>query len=377
MNYRPKRIVSLVGDMRLSRPYYHCKHCGHGTWPWDAILALSPERLTPAAQEITSLTGILNSFGKAADRVLEKTAGLRLSESTVERTTEAAGERLGERLEQGEVFGPNVDWKWNKDAEGKSCAYVSLDATGIMMQGENGAKAEGRMVNVGMIFNPQPRAAKEKDICKPCDGVRYLAGLYTLEELGPLLRRQGAQVGMDRADNWIALSDAGNGLDHFLDVNFPRATRIVDFRHASEYVHDFAKAYRPEEAASLAGKWCHQLKHEGGAALLTELKGLDTKQMTAPGQEQYDKACTYFNNHHERMDYPMYLAKGWQIGTGAMESACKTVINQRLNMGGMRWGEAGSDAVAHLRALYCSDADQWDAFWSDPRSPKKQPKKAA
>lgn len=377
MNYRPKRIVSLVGDMRLSRPYYHCEHCHHGLWPWDEVLCLSPERLTPGAQEIAALMGTLHSFGKAADRVLEKSTGLRLSESTVERTTEAAGERLGIRLQQGEVFGPAQDWKWHKDAQGKTCAYVGLDATGIMMQGPDGAKAEGRMVNVGMIFNPQPRAALEHDLCKPCDGVRYLAGLYSLEELGPLLRRQGGQVGMNRAEVWIALTDAGNGLDRFMEVNFPLAIRIVDFRHASEYVHDFAKAYRPEQAASLAQTWCHQLKHEGGTSLLAVLEGLERQTMTAAAQEQYDKALTYFRNHHDRMDYPRYLANGWQIATGAVESACKTVINQRLNMGGMRWGEAGSDAVAHLRALYCSDADQWDFFWSDPRPHETQQQTAA
>ena len=116
---------------------------------------------------------------KAADRVLEKTAGLRLSESTTERTTEGAGVRLGQWLEAGEVFGPKVLWKWHRDAEGKTCAYVGVDATGIMMQGPDGAKADGRMVNVGMIFNPQPRAPEDQEICKPCDGVRYLAGLWT------------------------------------------------------------------------------------------------------------------------------------------------------------------------------------------------------
>jgi len=377
MNYRPKQITSLVGDIQLFRPYYHCSHCHEGMWPWDQILCLSPERLTPAAQEITALGGVVNSFGKAADRILAKMAGLNVSESTVERTTEAAGERLGTRLQEGEVFGPKIDWKWNKDAEGKTCAYVGLDATGIMMQGPEGAKAEGRMVNVGAIFNPQPRAEKDEDICKPCDGMRYVAGLYTFEEIGILMRRQGAQVGMDRADNWIALTDAGNGLDHFMEVNFPRAIRIVDFRHASEYVHDFAKAYRPgKEGESLADTWCHQLKHKGGAALLATLEGLDWP-MTAAAQEQYEKALTYFRNHHSRMDYPTYLVKGWQIGTGAVESACKIVINQRLNMGGMRWGEDGSDAVSHLRALYCSEPDQWDAFWSDPRPAKLQAKKAA
>ena len=128
--------------MRLSRPYYHCEHCHHGIWPWDAVLRLSAERLTPGAQEVVSLLGILNSFGKAADRVLEKTAGLRLSESAVERTTEGAGERLGSWLAAGEVFGPKVSWKWHLDADGKRCAYVGVDATGIMMQGPDGAVVE-------------------------------------------------------------------------------------------------------------------------------------------------------------------------------------------------------------------------------------------
>ena len=372
VTYRPKWVTSLVGDMRLSRPYYHCEHCHHGIWPWDDRLGLSGQSLTPAAQEVIALVGIGNSFGKAADRVLEKTSGLRRSESTVERVTEAAGERLGDRLDQGDVFGPKTDWEWHKDAQGQRCAYISVDATGIMMQGPNAAKADGRMVNVGLIFNPQPRSVKDEGLCKPCDGVRYLAGLYSLPELGALMRRQGAQVGMDRVDNWIALTDAGSGLDRFMAVYFPRAVRIVDFRHASEYVHDLAKGYDADNAKGLAERWCHQLKHDGGAALLGALQSLNREAMTSTVQEQYDKTCTYLTNHHDRMDYPRYLAKGWQIGSGAVESGCKTVVNQRLNMGGMRWGETGSDAVCHLRALFCSDPDQWDAFWEKPRPSKPQ-----
>jgi hypothetical protein len=385
VGYRPKDIKSLVGAVELSRPYYHCRHCHQGTWPWDEILRLSPERLTPGAQEVAALHGILNSFSKAANQVMAKSAGLSLSESTVERTTEGAGQRLGTWLKEGEMFGPRASevpeaaFKWNRDAEGKTCAYVGVDATGIMMQGPNGAKADGRMVDVGMIFNPQARAADEEDICKPCEGVRYLAGQYTLEELGPQMRRQGAQVGMDAAERWIALTDAGQGLEHFIDVNFPRAEKIVDFRHASEYVNDFAKAYRVGGAGeALATTWCHKLKHEGGAALLAELAALDRTTMNASAQEEYDSALSYFGNHSGRMDYPTYLRKGWQIGTGAVESACKTVVNQRLNMGGMRWGEEGSDAVCHLRALFCSDMDQWDAFWSHtPRAAKVNNQMAA
>jgi hypothetical protein len=356
--------VSLVGEVRLARGYYHCAHCGSGHVPWDKTLRLSPQRLTPAAQEVVCLAGIHESFGKAAERTLRKLAGLRLSESTVERTTEAVGQRLGQRLAAGEVFGGRQTWDWNRDATGAPCAYLSLDATGVLMQGDGGVKAEGRMVYVGMIYNPQPRDPAEEALSKPCDGVSYLAGLYTLEELGLQLRRQGARVGMEAADRWIALTDGGNGLEGFVDVHFPRAVKILDFQHAAGHVATFAKQFRAgAQAERLLGAWCHTLKHAGGATLVRVLRRLDAKKMTADVHKARDDLLQYLENNVHRMNYPKYLRQGWQIASGAIESACKTVVNQRLCQGGMRWGEEGSDAVAHLRALYRSDPDQWETFW--------------
>jgi hypothetical protein len=130
------------------------------------------------------LAGILESFAKAAQRTLLKLSGLRLSESTVQRVTEAAGDKLGNLLRDGTVFGEATEWDWNRDLTGKTCAYVSVDATGILLQGLHGAKTDGRMVYVGMVYNPQPRGPDEEALAKPCDGSRYLAGLYTLPELG-------------------------------------------------------------------------------------------------------------------------------------------------------------------------------------------------
>jgi hypothetical protein len=332
--------------------------------PWDQILRLSAQRLTPAAQEVTALAGIQESFGKAAERTLHKLAGLDLSESTVERTTEAAGERLGELLQKGVVFGAKQEWDWNSDHTGQTCAYVSLDATGILMQGANGAKVDGRMVYVGMIYNPQARAADDAALSKPCDGMRYLAGLYSLADLGTQLRRQGAHVGMDAAEQWIALSDGGNGLEEFFDVNFPRAVKILDFHHATVNLTALAKMLRPGPAGDkLLTAWCHTLKHAGGARLITVLERLPVPKMTEAARTEHERVLNYFRKHVKRMDYPSYLSRGWQIASGAIESGCKTVVNQRLCQGGMRWGEEGSDAVAHLRALYRGDDDQWEAFW--------------
>ena len=94
------------------------------------------------------------------------------------------------------------------------------------------------------------------------------------------------------------------------------------------------------------------------------LRALDLRGRPAAAKEKHREVVRYFENQGHRMDYPAYLAKGWQIGSGPVESACKTVVGQRLKGGGMRWGEDGADSVCHLRALFRGERGQWEGFWS-------------
>jgi hypothetical protein len=347
------------------RAYYHCPACHQGHVPVDAALGLTARDLTPGAEQLTTLAGTVASFAEAAEKLLPRLAGLRLAESTIERTTEAAGTRLGTLLAGGQTLGPNRDWAWNRDAQQRTTAYVSVDATGIGLQGPGGTPAEGRMIWVGQVYNPraEPTAAHPKP---PPGKARYLAGLMSLDELGDQLRRQAAQVGMDRAEQWVALTDGGQGLENFMEVFFPRAERVLDFYHAAEHLGELAHAYGggTEAAADeLTAQWSHQMKHEGGDALLATLEALDLTGRPAAVVETHRQVTGYVRNNRHRMDYPRYQAEGWQIGSGHIEAGCKTVVNERLKRSGMRWGEEGADAVCHLRALYKGEPGQWDAFW--------------
>jgi len=348
--------VSALGEVRYERAYYYCRHCGHGSSPADATLHVDGAELTPAARELVALAGTLSSFAEAAEKVLPRLAGVRVSESTAERATEAAGTELGERLARGEVFGGGRPWEWSKDARGRAVGYVSLDATGVGIQGPNGAAAEGKMADVGLIFDPGAPGR-----------MRALAGLYALDELGPQMRRQAEQVGLDAAEVWVGLTDGGAGLDEFLRVYFPRAELVLDFYHAAEHLNELAQALHPAgEAAAgeLAGRWCHQLKHEGGAALLAALEAVDLRGRKADVRERHRLVTGYVRRNLFRMDYPRYRANGWLIGSGHVESACKGVVGLRLKGAGMRWSEPGADAVCHLRALFKCETGPWDAFWA-------------
>ncbi len=374
VEYRPKTVQSLVGTFPLDRAYYHCRSCGTGTVPWDEVLDLSRQALTPGAREVVCIAGAVDSFGEAADVVLKKLAGLRVSESTVERTSEAVGDDIGRRLAEGETFGGRTPWPWHEDAEGKTCAYVSLDLTGLGMQGPDGVAADGRMAAVGMIYNPVPEDTARRS--RPPGRVprfraRYVAGLDGQASLAEPMRKQAAQVGMDRAERWIAISDAGAGVEDLLRVNFGRVEAVIlDFCHAAEHLGDLGRALHPAEESTREqwlDRWCHRLKHEGGAVVLEALRSLP-----ADGRESVRKVhgevVGYFENQVHRMDYPTYQAKGWAIGSGPIESACKTVIGKRMKNGGMRWGEDGADEMCHLRALFASGEQQWNAYWHPSRN---------
>lgn len=312
---------------------------------------------------------MLSSFAEAAETTLPKLAGLHPAESTVERATEAAGKDVGDRLAAGESFGPARGWHWHRDAEGKTCAYVAIDATGVGQQGHRGARADGRMATVAMVYNPVPEARDRRarpDGPTPRFQTRYLAGLTGAAALGDPLRRQAAQVGMDSAERWIGLSDGGAGLEDWLRVNFGRLDAVIlDFYHAAEYLGDLARTLHPGDEEARQGRlddWCGRLKHEGGATVLEELQRLEVRGGVAQGV--LAEVVRYFGNQVHRMDYPSYVAKGWAIGSGPIEAACKTVVGQRLKGSGMRWGADGADAVCHLRALFKSGDRQWDDYWS-------------
>jgi len=411
--HRPFHPLSLLGPITCRRAYYYCGRCGLGFFPFDEQAGFNAHRLTAGAERVVSLLGqVCDSFEEAANKALPEACGLHLGESTVQRTTEDAGKRLDELLQQGCTLGEPAGFAWYQDALGRTCAYVGIDAIGVPQQGADGGKAENRMSYVAMVYNPPP----EKD--KPCASVqpsepaaalpvpgyqpvaetaaaadalpgkpqggkppsatmqaRYLSGLYDLDELGLQLRRQAAHVGMEQVQQWIALSDAGNGLEDFLRRNFNRPDLVVilDFYHPTGYLEKLALAWhlgQPEQARALTQQWCHLLKHQGGAAMLAVLQELKVPRRPAVKQA-YQEALTYFSNHHGRMNYPFYLSQGWQIGSGPVESGCQTVVGQRMKLAGMRWREYGTDGVCHLRALFKSDKGQWDAFWE--RKVNKRP----
>lgn len=368
--YRQKTVTTLLGKARYERACYHGCGCSQSWYPTDEQLGLA-DKITPGAAEVLTLQGSLAPFDEAAQKVLPKTSGLNVSPSTVRRVTEGVGLDLSLRRQQGETFGRSEAWDWHVDAQGQRCGYVSLDATGVRQQAADGSTAEGRMVWVGEVFNPTPAGQRKRGRFWEA---RYLSGLMPLREMGRQLLCEARAVGLDQAEVLIGLTDGGNGLeDCLLEEVFSKLGRqavfILDFFHAAEHVCQFAQtlfSQEPSGGEQQAGAWCHTLKHEGGRVLLEELEGLDAGRWSESIAESHRQLCQYLRNNLHRTDYPRYQACGWHIGSGSIESACKNVINARLDGSGMRWAAHGAHELAHVRGLFKSEPSAWNDYWSRP-----------
>lgn len=360
-------MTTLLGETVYERAYYYCAACRAGDFPTDEEFGLEHHQ-TAGAREVITLMGVLEPFEEGAHAVLPRLSGMNVSPSTVQRTTEAEGRRLAERRAEGATFGPNTPWRWHRDAKGRTVAYTGLDATGVRQQGPHGEKADGRMPWVGTVFNPQ--AAHRKRRRQRVWETRCVSGVMTLPEIGAQLRRECQAVGVAQADLVIALTDGGNGLENCLiDVLGGVAHEIVlilDFWHAADRLQNFANLFLADDAQrkKQMTAWCHRLKHAGGQAVLKTLESLNLARATPAAQESHRQLLGYFRSNLHRMNYPQYVANGWHIGSGKIESACKSVVGGRLKGPGMRWHEPGTTALCQLRSLYKSQPACWQHYWN-------------
>ena len=298
---------------------------------------------------------MLESFRGGADDILRRFAGVRLSAATVRGAAEAAGARLVERQRAGAVVKPQPSPAWDFRLGGRrhTAAYLGLDAFSVPMQQPGGAKAEGRMLYTAVLYTPDKSRG------------HYLVD-FDLGRLAGQMRQAAIALGLGEANQVIAITDAGNGLEAALRRHFwDDLLCILDWYHAAQHLHAYASCLYPADAGAAAA-WAKKAKdilyQRGGTALLVHLR-----RQPAPADagvaDELRRLTGYFADNEHRTDYPEYRRHGWDIGSGPTEAACK-VVGARLKGSGMRWVEAGAAQVAPLRALYLSGADVWDAFWA-------------
>lgn len=155
----------------------------------------------------------------------------------------------------------------------------------------------------------------------------------------------------------IFITDGAVWLRNWINDAYPRAISILDFYHAKEYLCEFAKDYFKDEG--IRNNWINEqetrLLESQTQQIIDTVAALNAKQVTPAAARIID----YYRSNINRMDYKYYVTIGKGIiGSGAIESAHRTVIQCRMKLSGQRWSKKGAANMLCLRTIKMNK--QWD-----------------
>lgn len=225
--------------------------------------------------------------------------------------------------------------------------YVMVDGSMVYTRDQGWRELKlGRVFHDSQVVNIQ---AHRREVMESV----YVSHLGSVEEFFPKFERH--LVGYT---DKVIIGDGAKWIWNWADDNYPGATQILDFYHAKEKLVLFARAQFRDEQTRL--NWIQQqadkLLDNGLEQVLLSLRSCRARTPEAKLAKQ--KAIDYYVEHDDRMHYKTYREHGLMIGSGPIEAAHRSVIQQRMKLSGQKWSVHGAQAIANLRCYKHSGA--WD-----------------
>ncbi len=357
---RSTTILTVVGTVKVSRPYYLCAGCHQGQFPADAELDIVGTEFSPGVRRMQALVGQGDSFDHGRQQ-MKLLAGLEVTTKSVERGAEAIGADIA-RHEQREI-----DRAVQLDlpivvGESVPILYVQMDGTGVPVvkketagrQGKlNGQSAHTREVKLGCVFT-QTKWDEEGFAIRDPNSTTYTGAIENAEQFGKRLYVEAWKRGWSHAEKKVVIGDGAEWIWNLAREHFPGSTQIVDLYHARQHLWDLARLLHPNDNKKRK-QWIglHQKRwlDEGKIGKLVAALGkipVADPELTKKLRNEAD----YFATNAARMSYPSFRKQHLFIGSGVIEAGCKTVIGQRLKQSGMFWSVSGANSILALRCCH-------------------------
>jgi hypothetical protein len=371
---RSRSILTALGEVQLSRPWYLCPHCHQGQFPVDRQLDIENCDCSPGVRRMEALVGQEVPFDHGREQ-MSLLAGLEVTAKSVERAAEAIGADIaavGQR-EIGKAVQLDLPVIIGKPIP---ILYVEMDGTGVPVvkketegrKGKtDGQPAHTREVKLGCVFTQTTWDEKGRAIRNP-DSTTYTGAIETAEEFGKRLYLEAWNRGWSRAAKKVVIGDGAEWIWNLADLHFPGAIQIVDLYHARQHLWDLArKLYPNEQAAQKVWIKAHQkrLLDKGKIEkLVAAIRSLDSTNPEVV--EKIRLEADYFERNAERMRYPKFRRQHLFVGSGVIEAGCKTVIGSRLKQSGMFWTVRGANSIIALRCCHLNG--RFENYWEGRRA---------
>ena len=343
---RGRRFLTVCGEIHVKRWVYVCDQ-GHYQTPWEATAGFKDGCTLGVAEAMCRLASRLN-YRAAAEELSHH--GIEVSHTTLHQKVRnwASGADVCDFIETQELE-PTARW------------YVSCDGVQTpSLEGYNEVKT-------GLVCRtyPHPEGASAPG-ARP-GSLRYVASREAAPDFGEQWAKLATQSGIYAEETLeeevVVIGDGAAWIWNLADQYFPGAVEIVDYMHAKSHLYDAAKSVFGEEATETVQTWVEAtepfLYNGETAEVVARLRALGIA--TPEVQEALEREVSYFEKHTSRMQYKAFVEKGYSIGSGLIESACKHVVGERCKQAGMRWTQEGINAILFFRCLWKNGT--WDTFW--------------
>ena len=348
-----KKIVTLFGELpEIKRTYYWNEENRSGHYPFDDRLGLIG-RYTPAAANEMTRYAVSHPYKDAAEG-FSRSHAFSVSPDTIR---EVVGMRYGESSAFVKGRGAGA-----RDVEDEKAQIVCVmaDGTGLPMRKEclKGAKgkdgrAKTREIKAGAIFAASKTGDNEPH--RNLDTTSYVATTHRREKFGKYLRAELDRRFETLPETVLYITDGSKWLHSVHESDFPFATEILDVFHAVEHLKPLMLGLGIKEGSK---EWKYRHHYWGerikAGKVQNVLDYIWTNFRDKLGKDAM-REFKYYRSNARRMKYDEYRANGWFIGSGVIESGCKTVIGQRFKQSGMIWSLKGAKALLPLRTLYKSN----------------------
>jgi len=373
---RSKTVLTVLGPVELSRPYYLCAGCSKGQYPADTELGIAGLESSPGVRRMEAVVGSEMPFAPGCEP-MKLLAGLDVTAKAIERAAEAIGAEIALRDEQEigrakQLVLPVVSQqnipKMYVLMDGVQVPVVAAETEGRTGRIE-GQRARTRECKLGSVFT-QTTVDEEGWPLRDPDSTTYVAAIETAEEFGFRIYTEAWRKGWEWATTKVVLGDGAVWIWNLADQHFPGATQIVDLYHARQHLWKMAALLHPHDPAAKT-LWMIPMKDlldEGNIEpLVTNLREIAAGHADAHPDlaEEVLKEAEYFATNAERMRYPKFREKGLFVGSGVVEAGCKSVIGSRLKRSGMFWTVRGANAIIALRC--CCINGRFEDYWEQDR----------
>ena len=365
---RSKLVLTAVGRVEVTRPYYLCSHCHNGQFPADVELDIENTAYSPGVRRMLAVVGQEAPFDHGRQQ-MKSLADLEVTSKAVERIAESIGADIAAREQQQIQQAVQLDLPI---VIGKPVPilYVLLDGTGVPVVKKEtegrvgktaGEPAHTREAKLGCVFTQTKWDAEGYPIRAP-DSTTYTGAIEPAEEFGKRLYLEAWNRGWSRAEKKVVIGDGAEWIWNIAQQHFPGAIQIVDLFHARQHVWDLARKLFPVDKAERA-RWITIEQDDLDKGKIEELVGsLRSIQVADPDlAKEILTEAEYFAKNAERMRYPKFREQHLFVGSGVIEAGCKTVIGARLKQSGMFWTVRGANAILALRC--CQMNGEFEDYW--------------